>query len=135
MQKLGETKWQVRWPLILQKGHFSLNFSDIKKPLPVFLSNVRIRIWSFVILQEKHPWKSDSFQNFNRPLFLTGWLCSYHFWLVLRHLIALSRNCSFATLINLKQMYNKLNVKGIVNLNGLWKLYELFGDSSFSLTF
>ena len=55
------------------------------------------------MLKEKCPCKSDFYQNFKEPLFLTGWLHRYHFSLVLRHLSVLSKNSSFTILVNIRQ--------------------------------
>ena len=43
------------------------------------------------------------FQNVQIPLFLTGWLCRYHFRLALRHLSVPSKKFSFAALVNIRQ--------------------------------
>ena len=58
-----------------------MNVFRSKKPLAIFMSNVKISIWTFLF----HKWKSQSFQNFKRPLFFAGWLYGFHFCSVLRN--------------------------------------------------
>ena len=85
---------------------------------------------NFPILQEKSLWKTDFFQNFKGPLFFNGWLHGCQFRPALRHLSVLSKKCSFATLVNMRQTLWHLNVKSSLKLNGLWKLYGSFKYSS-----
>ena len=47
--------------------------------------------------------KKIFFQNFQDPLFLTGGLYRYHFRSASRHLSALFKKGSLATLVNIKQ--------------------------------
>ena len=81
------------------------------------------------ILQENHLWKSKNFQNFKGLLFLVLWLYGYHFWLVLKHLIVLSKKGNSASLANIRKSHDNLNVKSNLKLNNFWKLYAWFKDS------
>ena len=80
------------------------------------------------ILQENHLWKSKNFQNFAGLLFLVLWLYGYHFWLVLKHLIVLSKKGNSASLANIRKSHDNLNVKSNLKLNNFRKLYAWFKD-------
>ena len=71
---------------------------------------------NFLILQEKRPWKSKFVQNFKGLLVLTG---RSHGYLtpVFRHLSVLSQNCSFATLVTVRESYDNLNIDCSLRFN------------------
>ena len=92
-----------------------------KKSLPIFLRNVKISIWTFLF------YKKNVFSKFQRDVI------SYWVFVRISFLTCFETfKWSFATLVNGKQNLWYLNVKSSIKLNGLWKLYGQFNESSFS---
>ena len=113
---------------------FYLNFSDVKDFYLYFWVILRL-VFELSYFTRKKPVKNKIFSNFKGPpLFFNGWLNGCQFRPILRHLSVLSKKCSFATLVNMRQTLWHLNVKSSLKLNGLWKLCGSFKYSSFSWT-
>ena len=84
------------------KCQLYLNFSERKNPLSIFLSNVKISVWS-VLFFKKNVSEEVIFSKFWRYVISTKWLHEYPFWPGLRHLSVLSKKYSSATLVNIRQ--------------------------------